>query len=283
MKPGIRDYYIKHYGDTEGAKRMAEHGYAYLDFQLADTESEYYKKKDESFLLAVNAKRKELKSAGIEVYQIHGPWRVPQDATDEDRAERFEKMTKAMVIAKYLGAKYMAVHPLMPYGADSPDNPEEIYAINKKYYTALANVAKNLGVTVCLENMPFRNFPLSSPRALGDFIRDIGSESLKMCFDTGHANMFEGSVGDMLREVSDLVKILHLHDNLGDEDSHLPLYEGNIDWADFAEALFDIGFDGPVSLECSPVRDVDFETLSKEEILKRELQLAGYAKLIAGE
>ena len=282
MRTGITDYYIKKYGLEAGARRMAEHGYSCLDYQLTNTDGELYALRDEDFLIRLTEIRKMLNGAGITVEQIHGPWREPCDATEEDRAERFEKMTKAIVMARYLGAKYMAIHPLMPFGITG-ENPEQLYAINKKFFVALASVAGKLGVTVCLENMPFRDFPLSRVEDIVDFIKDIDSPHLKMCFDAGHANVFEGRIGDMVRCAGELIKTVHVHDNFGERDEHNVPYEGTVDWADFAEGLFDIGFDGVLNLECAPVSPKFIENgIDADETVALEKELAKIARLIAG-
>lgn len=278
MKTGIGRYYIERYGLVEGAKRMKEHGYSFCDFPLADTETEYYREGDDSF---IEDARSALESAGIKVFQIHGPWRFPKDATEEDRAERFDKMTRAMKLAKHLGAEYMAVHPLMPFGI-CRDNPDELYRINKEYYTALARVAEGIGVTVCLENMPFVNFPMSTPSEIAAFIRDIDHPNLKMCFDTGHANCFPEPIGKSVREIgADLIRILHLHDNLGVDDTHSVPYDGIVNWAEVIEALYDVGYDGVINLECAPVSKKQYDELTDGQITARELELAKIAALFA--
>ena len=104
-----------------------------------------------------------------------------------------------------------------------------------------------------------------------------------MTFDTGHANMFDGSIGDKIRYAGDLIKIMHVHDNDGTADQHLNPYGGNIDWADLAEALFDIGYAGVLNLETNPVSKKQLEEgISDEEITKAEKSLAKTARLIAG-
>lgn len=276
MKTGIRNYYLDKYGLTEGAKIMAAHGYDAIDYNFQDTSTVYYTAREEDFLANMMTIKKALLKEGIKVNQIHGPWRVPKDGTEDERADWFGKMAKALVMAKHLGAKYMAVHPLMPYGANSPKNPEEVYAINKKYYEALAKVGAGLGVTVCLENMPFRDFPLSSTESILGLIKDIDHPNLKVCFDTGHANILGESLGDSVRMLGDYLKILHVHDNDGESDTHLPPYEGIIDWADFAEGLYEIGFDGVMTLETEPSK------YTGENSEENEKSLARIAKLIAG-
>ena len=281
MKIGIGHYYLNHYGFADGVAKMAEDGYECLDFSLEDTESEYYTKKDESFLGTVHKLRRDLKAGGITVEQIHGPLIFPpKDSTAEDRADLFEKLTKAAVVAKYLGAKYMAVHPLMPYGADSDEDPEGVYALNLEFFKAITNVASKLGVVLCLENQPFANFPLSSPLAQLRLVREVAHPSLKVCYDAGHANLVGGRISEDLKEIGDELRILHLNDNYGDTDSHNALFDGSFNWAELAEVLFDVGFDGVIDLECDPVKSD--EKVTDDERREREKALARYAKLIAG-
>ncbi len=276
MKIAIRNYYIDKYGLEEGAKRMSGHGYEAIDCQFTDTESKYYTAREEDFLDLMFGIKKELKKNNIEVHQIHGPWRYPPiDTSEDDRAERFGKMTKAMVMAKHLGAKYMAVHPLMPYGADSDENPEEVYGINKKYYEALAKVGMGLGVVVCLENMPFKSFPLSRCEDILKLVKDISSPYLKMCFDSGHINITGEPIYETLQLIKDELRIVHIHDNDREKDSHLPPYEGTLDFSLLAEGLYDIGFDGVLSLECE-------SSGYGEESEENEKRLADIARLIAG-
>lgn len=282
MKIGIGPYYLKRYGNEEGARLMAEHGYEYIDFDLANPESEYYTAKEEFFFTTVNKIRRTLNSNGIKINQIHGPQCYPpNDTTEDGRAALFGKMAKAIAIAKHLGAKYMAVHPLMPCGINQACNPEEVYEINKRYYKALADVSGKLGITVCLENLPHQNFPLASTKSILALIEDIGSPHLKLCFDTGHAHIVGESIGDSVRAAGKNLKILHVHDNMGTNDSHLPPYEGSIDFGEFAEALYEIGYDGIINLETSPKKLPDFKELTAKQITEKELYIAKMAKLLA--
>lgn len=61
------------------------------------------------------AERDAAHRAGITISQIHGPWQwPPHDSTDEERAERLDKMKKSVIICSLLGCQYMVVHPIMP-------------------------------------------------------------------------------------------------------------------------------------------------------------------------
>ena len=91
---------------------------------------------------------------------------------------------------------------------------------------------------------------------LGDNINDfdfvfsqIDSQSVKFCLDTGHANMAEG-VDKYLDTFSEKLHTVHYHDNLGNDDSHLIISSGNIDWKLFAKKIKDANFYGPFVSEC---------------------------------
>ena len=278
MKLSIRNYYLDTYGLEEGARKMAEDGYECVDFNFQNTETHYYEAREEDFLEEMIKIKKTLAKNGISVNQIHGPWRFPKDSTEDDRAERFGKMTKAMVMAKHLGAKYMAVHPLMPFGITG-ENPEEVYNINKRYFEALCKVGAGLGVTVCLENTPVPVFALSRCEDILRLVKEINSPYLKMCFDTGHSNILSEPIGETVRLIGrDFLKILHCHDNDGENDSHLPPYEGTVDWAEFCEGLYDIGFDGVINLETEPTK-----YRAKDTPREAEIDLSKIGKLLAGQ
>lgn len=66
--------------------------------------------------------------------------------------------------------------------------------------------------------------------ALGER-RDLPTAHVGMCFDLGHANLYGATQNNYWRFLDLLapgVRIihLHLHENLGDRDSHLPLFTG---------------------------------------------------------
>lgn len=69
---------------------------------------------------------------------------------------------------------------------------------------------------------------------------------------TGHVSVFELSPADAVREMSDEIKVLHVHDNKYKMDLYLMPYFGAIDWADFGKALREVDFNGVFSLEVCP-------------------------------
>jgi sugar phosphate isomerase/epimerase len=200
------------------------------------------------------------------------------DNTPEFRDERFEKMKKSLYGTAILGAGKWVVHPLMPCGLedDGTDDSKRTFEINCEFMTKILTVAKPLGITVCLENMPFPDFSLSKPGKILEIVRAVADNSFGICFDTGHVAVFpELCVGDEVRKLGSFISALHIHDNDGKFDRHLFPFEGIIDWEDFSAALYDINFDDVISLECGPSGNLT-ESGAEAEFAK----LASYAKKI---
>ena len=130
---------------------------------------------------------------------------------------------------------------------------DETFEINVSFMRELLKTAKAEGVTICYENMPFKNFSIASPADILRVVKEINDDNFKICLDTGHVNFFpEWTPARVMREMGEHVKILHVHDNRGNDDSHNMPYRGIIDWEDFGRALKEINFDGAISLESAP-------------------------------
>ncbi len=285
MKISTGPHYLKNAkGEADilaGCKRMREHGFVYLDMDwYANTDGDLYDVENEEQLLAkAHALADPILESGIVIRQVHGPWMgYERDFTAKGREATFEKACMCLRAAAEIGAKYMAIHPIMPYG-DSDTSCDEQIEMNKDFWTRLAPVAEKCGVIICLENMPFKNPPLSSVPALAAFVRELDHPYVKMCLDTGHANIFPTSLGDCVRIIGkDMLMITHVHDNMGEQDEHLHPFCGTADWESFSDALEEIGYEGTVNLECS-VRPTSYTNHS--ERVERELELAAKVKRIA--
>ena len=80
-------------------------------------------------------------------------------------------------------------------------------------------------------------------------VREIGSERLGICLDTGHTHVNGEDPAQAVRELKDIPLHIHIDDNNGDSDAHMIPGAGSIDYAPFVSALRDIGYQGFVSAE----------------------------------
>ncbi|HEY3739359.1 MAG TPA: TIM barrel protein [Bryobacteraceae bacterium] len=76
--------------------------------------------------------------------------------------------------------------------------------------------ARQRGVEILLENM---NSGMASAERL-DHFNNVTHLKLKYCFDVGHAHRMPGGVAGEFEIMRPGVKVVHVHDNNGKEDSH---------------------------------------------------------------
>lgn len=227
-------------------------GYECADLQsFVDTGTEWFSLSSHELRRRWEEVGRIARDCGIRFSQTHGPWRYPpQDFTEEDREERFEKMSVALEGTAAVGAPCMAIHNIMPDGADSLPNPERFMDMNRAFFSRLIEKAKAAGVVLALENMPMRKLILSTPEQVLDFVREFDSLWFRICLDTGHAAVFGLTPAYAVRRIGrEYLACLHVHDNDGASDLHWTPYSGVIDWEDFSCSLHEIGFDGTLSLE----------------------------------
>jgi len=64
---------------------------------------------------------------------------------------------------------------------------------------------------------------------------------LRFNFDIGHAHLADGPQAERIEKsfapLRELVSSVHVHDNHGDKDEHLPPFDGSIDWAGAIKTL----------------------------------------------
>jgi len=91
--------------------------------------------------------------------------------------------------------------------------------------------ARHAGVTICVENTLSE---MGNPDYLRAFVDETRLSGLRFNFDIGHANLAEFPEEERLEKsfapLKELVSSVHLHDNHGEKDEHLPPYEGSIQW-----------------------------------------------------
>lgn len=252
-------------------KKLKEHGYSCTDYNMSNTDTLLYTASEEEVDAFLLHEKELAEAAGIKINQVHGPWRWPaRDFSEEDRAERMEKMKKSIRATSILGCKNWVIHPMMPYGVEevNTENAQKTWDLNLEFMSELLKTAKEYDVTICFENMPMLDFSLSTPQRILEFVKTINDEHFKICLDTGHVAVFEDlSLGDEVRRLGSEIRVMHVHDNQWCMDLHMMPYFGCIDWEDFAKSLKDIKFDGCFSLETIPSKklpDDIFESMCKD-------------------
>lgn len=95
-----------------------------------------------------------------------------------------------------------------------------------KTWTLLAKEAEEAGVILAIENI-FEE----RPDTLKELVCAIGSPNLRVCIDSGHLNLYSGvAMEEWFSTLGPYIAELHIHDNHGVRDDHLPVGDGEIDF-----------------------------------------------------
>jgi len=171
------------------------------------------------------------------------------DLTDSLRRASLDEMFQSMETAQVLNAEKVVLHPSIISGLGSfvVDLVQQYAA---ESLAAILHKAAELELTLCLENM----FPhYGSFFEASDFSHLLTTHpDLKITLDIGHANIDSPRgkrIFEFIRAHGKYIGHVHLHDNRGTRDDHLPIGAGNINWQKVAQALRGCGYDDTVTLE----------------------------------
>ena len=156
---------------------------------------------------------------------------IPLSVCEVERVRRIEAMDefkRAIDVAEELRFPRMVLH--MGGSRETADPRKRDAAFSTLEHLILH--AKHAGVTLAVENTTSE---MSEPSYLRAFVDETRLTGLRFNFDIGHAHLADGPAEERITKsfapLRDLTVSLHLHDNRGEKDEHLPPYEGSIDWA----------------------------------------------------
>ncbi len=170
---------------------------------------------------------------GISVPVVHAPYEtyfLPSLGKGVKQLIR-EGLTLLDLFSSY-GAEYIVFHP---FGSEHV-GAGRVWWLNKAFFSVLADYASSIGVKILVENT-LDTKPWSSVTSLVKLVREIGSKSLKVCLDTGHAIINEQDPAKLVEEYHEDIGGLHISDNNGKSDDHLLPGTGVIDWVEFRKAV----------------------------------------------
>ena len=244
--------YMKWGNEPDAFAKMAEIGFNACDFSsLANIHGDLYKLDRNEWNRVFADVKKNAASAGVELYQAHGPWVWPCDnETEEGRAVWMQRMLDCLDACERIECPHLVVHPIMVY-ADRPVPDEAEYLrINREFWETLLPHAEKHGITLLLENMPHTNQPIASPDKMAKFVESFHNPYFAMCLDTGHSLVVGQKLDDSVHTIGKMLKAFHVHDNFGNYDWHITPGFGVGDWEAFRTAVKEtVDESVPLSLE----------------------------------
>ena len=159
------------------------------------------------------------------------------------RETSLKEIAGALRSAHRMGIGVLTVHPGFYSPAGMLDKPKVVQT-TRESLSYLESISQDLGVRVALENMPNMG-PLTMGRTPEELMQLLGSFEIDICFDIGHAHTM-GAVDAFLAHKRRFINV-HLHDNMGERDQHLPVGDGTVD---FKRALAGLsGYQGQFVIE----------------------------------
>jgi sugar phosphate isomerase/epimerase len=156
----------------------------------------------------------------------------PVSVSDLERIRRLDavdEIKRALEVAEKVPFDVMVLHFGGSRDSDDPRRWDAAFSSLEN----LALFARQRGVTLALENTPSE---MATPTNLRNFLEQTRLPGLRLCFDSGHAQIDAGAL-PALETMAPLAISTHLHDNHGDKDEHLLPYKGTIEWEKLMKAL----------------------------------------------
>jgi sugar phosphate isomerase/epimerase len=159
-----------------------------------------------------------------------------------------KRLKKSMAYAAELKAKLWILHPGQITGI-TPFYPGSDWRQNVKSIHLLHETARDFGLEVAIENVPQKyGSTMKTPEDFERFYEETGLTDIGIVLDVGHANL-ETQNQRFLEQFPGRIVHLHLSDNMGEDDQHLGIGYGKIDWQQLATKLRKMNFKGIIMIE----------------------------------
>jgi sugar phosphate isomerase/epimerase len=213
--------------------QIADYGFQGLEIFCSRSHFDYTSKAE------IHEVARELADRGLALASLHAPTSRDLSATREGgqplsicevervrRIEAMDELKRAIDVAEDLPFSRMIFHMGGPRETSDPRKRDAAFSSLEH----LILHARHVGVSICLENTTSE---MGAPAYLRSFVDETRLD-LHFNFDIGHAHLADGPEQNRVAEsfvpLKDLVAGVHVHDNRGERDEHLPPYDGAIDW-----------------------------------------------------
>ena len=174
-----------------------------------------------------------LRHNGLEV-SFHGPFMDLSPGGADQRVKKItsDRFLETMELARFFRPKTIVFHPA--YDKRTFDGNVKVWLESSlETWGPLVKKAEKMGLNLVVENIFEEN-----PDSIKNLLEKINSAHFRFCFDTGHHHLFSRvSVGVWVKTLGRFMIEVHLHDNHGEMDEHLPPGEGGFKFGQFFSLL----------------------------------------------
>lgn len=157
------------------------------------------------------------------------------------REAAISEATRYFKIFSQLNVEYMTIHANWPPSLFSEEQGIKFQVDSLK---KLVKIAKKYNLKVMFE-------PIDTGKDTLKNVVKILSRVPGLCFhlDIGHANLYKKSIISFIKKFHKKLRHVHLHDNSGEKDEHLPIGKGSINFKKVIKELKKYQYDGTITLE----------------------------------
>jgi sugar phosphate isomerase/epimerase len=166
---------------------------------------------------------------------MHGPFMDMAPGSPDKRINQvtLERYQQAVLMASALGVGMVIFHANFIGTIHTFEYQMAWHSRNLHFWGAMADFARQHGVTLVMENMWEYN-----PDILGDLIKDVAHPNLRACLDVGHAHLYgEVAFEDWLKALEPILLHTHINNNDGKIDIHMGLNHGVLNYAVLLDQL----------------------------------------------
>lgn len=197
---------------------------------------------------------------------LHAPFAGfdPGSAKSRQQKNSHQLARQSLELAELFAAERIVFHPGLAGQASGKEQTRWLQH-SLDFWPEHVARAEQIGTLICIENIYESN-----PEPLLQLCRGLASPAVGHCFDIGHWNMFAtGSLNDWFAKLGGQIRHLHLHDNRGQFDEHLPIGRGGIDFAALFALVEQLATHPSMTLEAHNLADLDTSLLGLQQFFPR--------------
>jgi len=207
-------------------------------------------------------------------FSVHAPCfdLNPASINPRIREEVFEHYRESFNLAGRVGASAVVAH--LGNQSDMKLRQEESLTLAVQLLKRVVKIAENYKIHLLIENTDYGNLGMiTDDEQYRKIVYNFHSLFVKAILDTGHANLNGIPMMRLIKRLGSRLGSLHISDNQGDKDGHLPPGQGSINFKLIFKALEQIRFNGTVILEiydeASPMEALDHSSLYIQKLCPR--------------
>ncbi len=182
-------------------------------------------------------------------FSIHAPYADTNLAADDDLIREWilKRVRASIRFSSELEARCLVVHPGWTTATDR-FMKGRAWELNLRSLRWLLRYAEEYGVDMLIENVPDSMPYLLVSAEDFELLYEELEQPMGMVLDVAHANL-NGEIAEFVRRFRDRIRHVHVSDNDGEADQHLPIGDGVIDWERVMALLRGSRFSGWVVVE----------------------------------